>query len=69
MILFGTNNVDRKDITMWADDSTSQSLRVQLRKDTTHGLHMAFGNLTLTADRHARINFDLLIDNEQPVTP
>lgn len=59
--IFSTN-VMRTNVSCWAENYTSQSLSINLIKDSTN-LKIQCGGLTLTATRNFRIQFDLLIDN------
>ena len=62
--LFG-NIVDRKTFTLWANDYSTQSINIFMLKSTSEdSLFFQCNNITLSADRHVRIAFDLLIDNE-----
>ena len=64
-ILFASYMVDFKVITFWADNWSSQTVQGSLQKSADGTVKVAInGNLTLTSDRHFRIQFDLLIDNE-----
>lgn len=60
--LWTTNAIENKSVTFWGNDWTSQSGSCALIK-TTDGLKIvATNNITATASRNARIQFDLLID-------
>lgn len=64
--VWGTNNIELKNITLIASNWSTQSLQVCLSKETD-GIRIATklgSSLTLTADRSFRVQFDLLIDNE-----
>ena len=62
--LFG-NIIDRKTFTLWANDYSTQSINVFMLKSTSEdSLFFQCNNIILSADRHVRIAFDLLIDNE-----
>ena len=63
--LWGNSYVESLNFIMWGDDWTTQTLRVNFVKLTEDTIYLSnAGNVTLTADRHCRIAFDLLIDNE-----
>lgn len=57
--------VESKQYILWGSDLTSQSSNLFLKK-ATQTLQIVVTNLTLTADRTFRAQFDLLIDNETP---
>lgn len=57
------NIIDSKTIVCYATDYSTQNLGVVLLKDGNGDIFMYANALTLTADRDARVNFDLLIDN------
>lgn len=62
--VWSTNRVDIKSFPLIADDWSTQSLQVVLTK-LNNGVEIGnSANVTLTADRNFRIQFDLLIDNE-----
>lgn len=69
VVLFSASIVDYKGYVAYADDYSTQNVNVYLQKYTDNALTMYFNGLTLTADRKVRIAFDLLIDDEAPVTP
>ena len=61
--LWASHYIDAKAITLRADNWSAQNIAVNLLKAETV-LKLRYGGaLTLTADRHGRITFDLLIDN------
>lgn len=63
--LFATYIVELKPISIFADNYSSQSCNFMLYKHPTVGLCIYSASaVTLTANRHGRIAFDLLIDNE-----
>lgn len=62
--LYGTNRVDRNNILMYADNETYQTLSLRLLNDSTAFRINVVSDLTLTANRSGRIEFDLLIDAE-----
>lgn len=56
--------IEPKDVNAMASDYTSQEFRTVLSKDVS-GINIVKNqNLTLTADRNFRIQFDLLIDTD-----
>ena len=58
------NYVDRQNYTIYSEDgSTNQSISSFLAKEETK-VNVVIGALTLTAKRHFRFEFDLLIDND-----
>lgn len=57
------NLVSSKDIILWSETYSTQSIGVNIRKETNR-LTINIGNITLTAERYFRIEFDLLIDAE-----
>ena len=61
--LFGTIYVDKKAISLYADNGSSQVIQSFLAKQDNE-LYLDFGTLTLTLDRQCRVEFDLLIDND-----
>lgn len=56
--------VDRIQQTYYDSVLAKQDMNVSLRLDSTYGLYITLGSLTLTADRTGRIVFDLLIDTD-----
>lgn len=64
--LFAQNNVDRKQVTFFADDFSVQNASFILEKipNTTRIAITHIGSFTVTANRQFRIQFDLLIDAE-----
>lgn len=67
--VFGTNYIANQSFSFVGSDNSIQTGNAQLRKDPDRGVFISVSSITLTADRQARIAFDLLIDNEQPVEP
>ena len=63
-ILFGTDAVMFNSELAIADDSSNQSFNVTLNKISDGVEIRKFSTLTLNADRHVRVQFDLLIDTE-----
>lgn len=59
-----TNIVNRIVVTLFADDSTTQSTAATLYKSSADNISVTLSSVTLTADRVFRVQFDLLIDNE-----
>lgn len=62
-----SNNIEAKNIIMFASDWTQQNLQVKVQKanvDDTYIINFEAGAVTLTKDRNFRVQFDLLIDNE-----
>lgn len=60
-----SNAVLYQSVSMYADNWTSQSLGISLRKPSSNELRIAMeSTVILTADRNFRVQFDLLIDNE-----
>lgn len=57
-----SNIIEVRNIICYASDWTTQTLQVTFRKITNGVSIIANGNLTLTADRNARMQFDLIID-------
>lgn len=57
------NNIEAKEIKLYADDWSNQTLQIKFQK-ITEGLQLETASLTLTADRSFRIQYDLLIDVE-----
>lgn len=64
VVLFSTYALDRKSFAFYGSDYTSQSVFINLLKVADDELDIQSSNLTLTAVRKVRIQFDLLIDNE-----
>ena len=63
--LWGGVNINAVNFTCWADDWTSQTLRINLVKTSGNDINLyAGGALTLTANRSVRVSYDLLIDND-----
>lgn len=63
--LFATSYIEVKSFTLRADDWSTQNLSVNFIKNASNKLLFVVGSsLTLSANRHARLQFDLLIDNE-----
>lgn len=64
-VLWNVLYIDSAGFTAWGDDWSSQTLRVNFIKNSQNQIVFSVGaSLTLTATRHVRIAFDLLIDNE-----
>ena len=64
-ILFGTDRVDNKSFNAYATDETTQSFNFLMQKVDDENIRIyQYNNITLTADRNLRIQFDLLIDAE-----
>lgn len=61
--LYATTIVDNKSFRAYADNYSSQDFGVSLQKSST-SLYLYSSSFTATADRHCRISYDLLIDNE-----
>lgn len=61
--LYGTNRVLRTTIYFYADDETNQTANIRILKDTSVRCNF-ISSLTLTANRNARIELHMLIDNE-----
>lgn len=59
-----SNVVEIKNFNYWGSDYTSQSSITQLQKVSNTLKLSPTGNLTTTANRNFRIQFDLLIDSE-----
>lgn len=60
-----SNAIEYKSFNMFADNLSSQNIGIYLRKPTANSIDIYIAsNVNLTADRHCRIAFDLLIDNE-----
>lgn len=60
--------VDRKEQVYFDSLLGKQTMNVSLRKDDIYGLYISLGQLTFSANRSGRIQFDLLIDAEEPVS-
>lgn len=62
--VFGSKTIEPKQVPMYADNWSTQSLSLYLNKETD-GLYLnTSAAITLTADRGFRAQFDLLIDTE-----
>lgn len=63
--VWASTRLEMKTISFLADDWTSQNAYITLTIGTNNlTINLTSGNLTLTANRAFRIQFDLLIDNE-----
>lgn len=62
-VLFGTV-VDVKSVTFYASDWSNQNANIILRKENDKISLYCGANVTMSADRNFRIQFDLLIDAE-----
>lgn len=60
--LYASNIVDYQPYVLYADDYTQQNSNAYLAKGVNVGIILS--SITLTKARHARITFDLLIDND-----
>lgn len=54
--------LERKNIILYASDSTTQSVNVEILKDPSDNVKLYMSAITMSADRQGRIQFDLLID-------
>ena len=64
-VVFATNSILVSNITLHADDYTTQSVGCTLQKRAdTKQIQLYVNSVTLTKDRKFRCQFDLLIDNE-----
>ena len=61
--VYASNSIESKNINIYADDYSSQSVTLVLQK-RTNDLVIYLVSLTATKDRHFRFVFDLLIDTE-----
>ena len=61
-VISQTDYVERNNVYLFADDQTSQSSNMWLRKGSSNKLSIYYASLTLTKDRTCRCSFDLLID-------
>lgn len=63
--IWGGTYIDTKALNAFADNWTTQTLQIHLYKSSGGNISLRTGNnVTLTANRHLRIAFDLLIDND-----
>lgn len=63
--LWGSIYIESINFNMWADDWTTQTIRINFTKTAQNDVRLAIATgITLTANRHCRIAFDLLIDND-----
>ena len=62
--LYGTSTIINYTANLYGDDYSSQTSSVALNKTGDNKIQIYFQITTATADRHCRIAFDLLIDNE-----
>ena len=63
--LWQSNYIDTKTFNAFADNWSTQTIQVHFYKSLQGAITLRTGNnITLSADRHCRIVFDLLIDNE-----
>ena len=63
IVPISTSYVEIKGFTLYAEDLTTQTTTIYLRK-SSNTIFMSNSALTLTAKRNFRYQFDLLIDNE-----
>ena len=63
-VLYGASVVLIESVSLYGSDGVSQTGSFRLRKADNAIFVDISGNLTLTADRNFRIQYDLLIDNE-----
>ena len=63
IVPIGGNYIDEKTFTAFDENLTKQQITCQLRK--SNKLWTSFGGINATADRVCRLNYDLLIDNEE----
>ena len=62
-VLFATNIVDQKTLSLYNSGGTTQQMTARLLK-TSGEIQITVSTLTLSDTRDGRISFDLLIDNE-----
>ena len=61
--VFATNSIETKQMSLNADNYSTQNVGVTLQK-VTNEIQVYMNSVTLTADRAFRLVFDILIDNE-----
>ena len=63
-VVFGSSYIEQKQISMYAEDWSTQTFYCLLGKDNNGLFIRKTGSTTLTTDKGFRIAFDLLIDND-----
>ena len=64
--IWADTRIETKNILLYKDDWTNQQVNITLTKNSNRviGLNITSGDLTLTAKRSFRVQFDLLIDSK-----